>query len=89
MPESAVKAGADGSSVALGSMKDSMMNPQLVNYHGWDLPPKWFYQIISFLRIDDPAGFVGRNQTRNWISRDEEHVRHFLVHVGDILIAHA
>ena len=65
------------------------MNVELASYHKRELPEKWFYQIISFLRIDDPEGFTGANQTRNWISGDEEHVRHFVLHAGDILISHA
>jgi len=66
-----------------------MMNAELASYHKRELPGKWFYQIISFLRIDVPEGFTGANQTRNLISRDEKHVRHFVLHVGDILISHA
>jgi hypothetical protein len=65
------------------------VNVELADYPAKALPEKWFYQIISFLRIDDPDGFVGANQTRNWISRAEEHGRHFVLYSGDVLISHA
>lgn len=88
MLESPFAASRSGLRAALDLMKDRMMTPKLASYHKRELPEKWFYQIISFLRMDDPAGFAGRNQSRNWISEDEEHVRHFVMHVGDILISH-
>ena len=65
-----------------------MMKVELASYHGEALAGKWFYQIISFLRIDDAEGFMGENLSRNWISREEEHVRYFVIYTGDILISH-
>ena len=70
-------------------VRKNKMDVELASYHKRELPERMFYQIISFLRIDDPKGFTGGNQTRNWISGDEEHLRHFVLHAGDILISHA
>lgn len=53
-----------------------------------DLPDKWFYQVISFLRINWPEGFVGDLQFRNWISRPEYNPVSIMLVTGDILIAH-
>ena len=70
-------------------MKEKMMKVDMASHHGRELAGKWFYQIISFWRIDDADGFMGENLGRNWISREEEHVRYFIIYTGDILIAHA
>ena len=64
------------------------MKVELASYRGQELAAKWFYQIISFWRIDDAEGFMGDNLGRNWISREEEHVRYFIIYTGDILISH-
>lgn len=62
---------------------------EIAEFHKNELPEKWFYQIISFLRMDDPGGFEGSNKNRNYISSDDEHQKHFIISSGDILISHA
>ncbi len=53
-----------------------------------DLPPGLKCQILSFLRITWPEGFVGPNRLRDWISRPEYHPVHFMLVEAGVLIAH-
>lgn len=57
-------------------------------YPQHELPQHWFYQIISFLRINFTDGFVGKLQFRNWISSPRYHPVHLVIGHEDILIAH-
>ena len=54
-----------------------------------DLPPTVRYQILSFLRVWDTEGFVGRGRGRRWISRPEFNPVHVVLLDDDFVVAHA
>jgi GNAT superfamily N-acetyltransferase len=54
-----------------------------------DLPPTVRYQILSFLRVWDTVGFVGRWRGRRWISRPEFNPIHVVLMDDDFVVAHA
>jgi GNAT superfamily N-acetyltransferase len=62
-------------------------NVQQQIYSSKDLPPELKWQVLSFLRIYFPDGFMGENRLRNWISQDE-HTIHIVLVEQDILISH-
>jgi len=64
------------------------MIQQLV-YPESQLPAHLRWQILSFLRIEWPDGFVGQNRLRDWISREEQNPLSFVLVENDILISHA
>lgn len=48
---------------------------------------KW--QILSFLRIQWPDGFMGKNALRDWVIKGEWHPLHFvLVEENSLLVSH-
>ena len=53
------------------------------------LEPKWYYQILSFVRVHWPRGFGGENLYRDWISRPAYDPVGFVLTHGDLLVAHA
>ena len=53
-----------------------------------DLPPEFKCQILSFLRITFPEGFVGENRLRDWITKDYEHTIHIVLVEQGIMIRH-
>ena len=53
-----------------------------------DLPPLVRYQILSFLRVWDTEGFVGRGHGRRWIGRPEFNPVHVVLMDDDFLVAH-
>jgi GNAT superfamily N-acetyltransferase len=57
-------------------------------YPSNELPAHLKCQILSFLRIVWPEGFVGENRLRDWISRDENHPVSVMLVEQDILISH-
>jgi GNAT superfamily N-acetyltransferase len=57
-------------------------------YPSNEIPPHLKYQILSFLRITWPEGFVGENRLRNWISAEGVHSISLMVVKQDILISH-
>lgn len=61
---------------------------KILEYSKDKLPKQYKCQILSFLRINYPEGFMGENQLRNWISDKEMHPYHILIVDEDILIAH-
>lgn len=63
------------------------MIQQLVYDHD-KLPAHLKCQILSFLRIHFPEGFVGENRLRNWISTPDNHPISLMLIEEDILISH-
>jgi GNAT superfamily N-acetyltransferase len=61
---------------------------ELLTYPTEQLPPIWKWQILSFLRMMWPDGFVGENQWRDWITKPEDHPVSLMLVEGDLLIAH-
>jgi GNAT superfamily N-acetyltransferase len=61
---------------------------QLLTYPTEQLPPIWKWQILSFLRVMWPDGFVGGNQWRDWITKAEDHPVSLMLIEGELLIAH-
>lgn len=57
-------------------------------YPGNELPPDLKCQILSFLRIMWPEGFIGENRLRDWISKEENHPVHIVLVEDGILISH-
>lgn len=53
-----------------------------------DLPEEYRCQILCFLRIVWPEGFVGKNRLRDWITPKESHPIHFILEEKGILISH-
>ncbi len=61
---------------------------ELLTYPQSQLPEKWFYQIISFLRIEFADGFVGDLQFRNWIAPADYSPMYLIIVHDEVLIAH-
>ena len=59
------------------------------HYSPDDLPLSFRWQILSFLRVWNPQGFVGRWRGRRWISRPEFNPVHFVLTDVDLVVAHA
>jgi GNAT superfamily N-acetyltransferase len=57
-------------------------------YRSKELPTELRCQILSFLRIAWPEGFVGENRLRNWISPEDEHPVHIVLVEAGILVSH-
>lgn len=53
-----------------------------------ELPPHLKCQILAFLRITYPEGFVGANRLRDWISTPDNHPVSILLVEAGILISH-
>jgi GNAT superfamily N-acetyltransferase len=64
-------------------MAELLVTPQT------QLPPDIACQILSFLRITWPEGFMGELRLRNWITREEHHPLSFSLVEHGLLIAHA
>jgi hypothetical protein len=58
-------------------------------YLSEDLPPDLKWQILSFLRVAWPGGFVGENRLRDWISPPADHPSHVVLVENGLLISHA
>ena len=58
----------------------------LLTYSASELPLGLKCQILSFLRITWPEGFMGENRLRDWISRGD--AQHILLVENGILISH-
>ncbi len=63
------------------------MNLQI--YTPNEMPPGYKSQILSLLHAQWPEGFAGKNETRDWISREEFHPVHAVLTDGDTVLAHA
>lgn len=57
-------------------------------YESNDLPEHIKWQVLSFLRIEWPDGFVGENKLRDWISEKENHPVSFVLTENNLLISH-
>ena len=75
-------------SVSFAARYNRCAMPQLLRFASQDLPPDIKCQILSFLRIQWPEGFMGENLYRDWISRPEYQPVHFILVEQGILIAH-
>jgi hypothetical protein len=62
---------------------------ELLVYPQADLPPQMHCQVLTFLRVEWPDGFVGENRLRNWITRIEHHPLSFLMVEDGLVISHA
>jgi hypothetical protein len=54
-----------------------------------ELPEKYYYQVLTFLRAQWPEGFIGENRSRSWITRADFHPLCFLLVEDDLVISHA
>jgi hypothetical protein len=63
--------------------------PQIFVYTDADLPEYYQCQVLSFLRIVFPEGFMGENRLRDWITAPRFHPLHFLLVEADLVISHA
>jgi GNAT superfamily N-acetyltransferase len=63
--------------------------PELLSFPQAKLPAEIECQVLSFLRIVWPEGFLGENRLRNWITRSEHHPISFVLVENGLLIAHA
>lgn len=63
------------------------MIQQLMYPHD-QLPIDLKCQILSFLRINYPEGFIGENRLRDWISTPDNHSVSFMLVEQNILISH-
>ncbi len=61
---------------------------ELLFYPNDELPSDLNWQILSFLRITWPDGFVGENRLRDWISKEYDHPSHFVLVEQGVLISH-
>ncbi len=57
-------------------------------YPDSEIPPHLRCQILCFLRMMWPAGFMGKNRLRDWISAEEDHSISIMLVEQDILICH-
>jgi GNAT superfamily N-acetyltransferase len=64
------------------------MAVELRFYSSENLPPDLKWQILSFLRVTWPDGFVGENRLRDWISPPEDHPSHAVLVENGLLISH-
>ncbi len=54
-----------------------------------ELPEKLKWQILSFLRYDAPEGFVGTDESRDWINNPKDNSTHIAITTeNDILISY-
>jgi GNAT superfamily N-acetyltransferase len=62
----------------------------MVNEHIYKekIPEIFHCQILSFIRIIWPSGFVEGNRLRNWVSKPEYHSVTFILEEEEILISH-
>lgn len=63
--------------------------PELLVAPQSQLNPQLACQILSFLRITWPEGFLGENRLRDWITREDDHPLSFSLVEYGLLIAHA
>lgn len=63
------------------------MIQQLI-YEDSKLPGYLKYQAFSFLRIQYPVSFLGKNKLRNWITQSPYHPLHFVLVESDLLISY-
>lgn len=54
-----------------------------------DFPPEYRCQVLAFLRVQWPEGFLGENRLRNWITRPAYHPVHFILAEAGLVISHA
>jgi GNAT superfamily N-acetyltransferase len=59
-----------------------------VIYPSNELPAHLKWQILSFLRITWPEGFIGENKLRDWVSSAENHSISLMLVEDEILISH-
>lgn len=57
-------------------------------YQQTEIPKDIHTQIVSFLRIVWPSGFMGENRLRNWISKPEYHPITFTFEEEGMLVSH-
>src|SRR5918996_1015322 len=57
-------------------------------YPSDEMPPYLKCQILSFLRIMWPNGFVDENRLRDWISHEEDHSLSMMLVEKGVLISH-
>lgn len=63
------------------------MIQQLI-YEDSNLPDYLKNQILSFLRVQWPEGFLGKNKLRNWIIKSKYHPLHFILAENDLLVSY-
>ncbi len=62
---------------------------EVFTYADGELPADLKCQVLSFLRVQWPEGFVEGNRLRNWIHRPEQHPTHFALAENRVLISYA
>ncbi len=63
--------------------------PDLLIFPQAELPPEYHCQILTFLRVQWPEGFVGENRLRDWITKAEHHPISYLLVEAGLVISHA
>lgn len=59
-----------------------------LTYPSAELPAELKCQILAFLRVQWPEGFVGENRLRDWITKEEDHPIHIMLVEAGVLISH-
>ncbi len=59
-----------------------------LTYTSADLPADLKCQVLSFLRVQWPEGFMGDNRLRDWITDESDHPMHIVLVEAGILISH-
>lgn len=62
---------------------------ELLTCSGTNLPESLKWQALSFLRMEYPLGFTGRNRLRDWVTCEEDHPIYIMLVEKGILISHA
>jgi len=62
--------------------------PEQFFFRDSDLPSHIKWQILSFLRVEWPDGFVGKNELRDWIHHPYQHAVHFTLIENDLLVSY-
>ena len=56
--------------------------------NGRGMPPLIKQQVVDFLRIQWPEGFIGQNRLRAWITRKNQHPTNFVLSENGLVISH-
>ena len=52
------------------------------------MPPLIKQQVVDFLRVQWPEGFVKENRLRNWITKESQHPVNFVLSEEDVVVGH-
>ena len=86
-PADTLKSASQTQAVGQRARSDTSMIEELV-YPSNKMPPHLKCQVLSFLRIMWPNGFVLENRLRDWISHEEDHSISMMLVEKGVLISH-